>query len=74
MRTVAERRAGAHQDMVFTIAQALTAMARCTTLRPGDVVAMGTPEGVGPVVDGDRMEVEVEGLGVLANPVVKERR
>lgn len=62
------------KDMVFSIAQALVAMARCTTLRPGDVVAMGTPEGVGPVVDGDRMEVEVEGLGVLANPVVKERR
>ncbi len=62
------------KDMVFSIAQALVAMARCTTLRPGDLIAMGTPEGVGPVVDGDRMEVEVEGLGVLANPVVKERR
>lgn len=59
-------------EMVFSIEAALVAMARCTTLRPGDLVAMGTPEGVGPVVAGDLMEVEVEGLGVLRNPVVKE--
>jgi 2-keto-4-pentenoate hydratase/2-oxohepta-3-ene-1,7-dioic acid hydratase in catechol pathway len=60
------------KDMVFPIAQALVAMARCTTLRPGDLIAMGTPEGVGPVVDGDVMEVEIEKLGVLRNPVRKE--
>lgn len=58
--------------MVFSIEEALVAMARCTTLRPGDLIAMGTPEGVGPVVAGDVMEVEVEGLGVLRNPVTKE--
>ena len=58
--------------MVFSIPQALHAMARCTTLRPGDLIAMGTPEGVSPVVPGDRMEVEIEGLGILQNPVVKE--
>jgi 2-keto-4-pentenoate hydratase/2-oxohepta-3-ene-1,7-dioic acid hydratase in catechol pathway len=60
------------KDMVFSIEQALVAMARCTTLRPGDLVAMGTPEGVGPVVPGDVMEVEIERLGRLRNPVVKE--
>jgi 2-keto-4-pentenoate hydratase/2-oxohepta-3-ene-1,7-dioic acid hydratase in catechol pathway len=60
------------KDMVFSIEQALVAMARCTTLRPGDLVAMGTPEGVGPVVAGDVMEVAIEKLGVLRNPVVKE--
>lgn len=59
-------------DMVFSIEQALMAMSRCTTLRPGDLIAMGTPEGVGPVVAGDVMEVEIEKLGVLRNPVVKE--
>lgn len=58
--------------MVFSIEQALVAMGKCTTLRPGDLIAMGTPEGVGPVVAGDVMEVEVEKLGVLRNPVVKE--
>jgi 2-keto-4-pentenoate hydratase/2-oxohepta-3-ene-1,7-dioic acid hydratase in catechol pathway len=60
------------KDMVFPIPQALVAMARCTTLRPGDLIAMGTPEGVGPVVHGDVMEVEIEQLGVLRNPVRKE--
>lgn len=58
--------------MVFSIQQALHAMSRCTTLRPGDLIAMGTPEGVSPVVPGDHMEVEVEGLGVLGNPVTKQ--
>jgi 2-keto-4-pentenoate hydratase/2-oxohepta-3-ene-1,7-dioic acid hydratase in catechol pathway len=60
------------KDMVFPIAAALVAMSRCTTLRPGDLIAMGTPEGVGPVVAGDVMEVEIERLGVLRNPVVQE--
>ncbi|MBM4059793.1 MAG: fumarylacetoacetate hydrolase family protein [Planctomycetes bacterium] len=60
------------REMVFAVAQALAAMARCTTLRPGDLIAMGTPEGVGPVVAGDVMEAEVEKLGVLRNPVVRE--
>lgn len=60
------------RDMVFGVGAALAAMARCTTLRPGDLIAMGTPEGVGPVVPGDVMEVEVEGLGVLRNGVVRE--
>lgn len=55
--------------MVFSIADALAAMSRVTTLRPGDLIAMGTPEGVGPVRDGDVMEVEIEKLGVLRNPV-----
>lgn len=61
------------KDMVFSIEKALVAMARCTTLRPGDLIAMGTPEGVSPVVRGDVMEVEIEKLGVLRNPVVEEQ-
>ena len=42
-------------------------------LRPGDLIATGTPEGVGPIVDGDVMEVTIEGLGTLRNPVARER-
>jgi len=41
------------------------------TLEPGDVVTTGTPEGVGPIRAGDTVEIEVEGVGVLRNPVVK---
>jgi hypothetical protein len=40
------------------------------TLLPGDVILTGTPAGVGPIVPGDRVEVEIEGIGVLVNPVV----
>ena len=40
------------------------------TLEPGDLIATGTPAGIGPMKDGDRVEVEIEGIGVLANPVV----
>ena len=39
------------------------------TLEPGDVIATGTPAGVAPVRPGDRIEVEVLGVGVLSNPV-----
>ena len=39
------------------------------TLLPGDVILTGTPSGVGPIEPGDRVEVELEGVGVLVNPV-----
>jgi 2-keto-4-pentenoate hydratase/2-oxohepta-3-ene-1,7-dioic acid hydratase in catechol pathway len=41
------------------------------TLLPGDVVITGTPSGVGPLAAGDVVEVEVEGVGVLRNPVTR---
>ena len=59
-------------QMVFSIEQALEAMSRCVTLRPGDLIAMGTPEGVGPIQAGDRMSVVIEKLGELSNPVLRE--
>lgn len=68
----AVRQSARTKDMVFPIGAALAAMSAVTTLRPGDVIAMGTPEGVGPVVPGDVMEVEIERLGVLRNRVVRE--
>ena len=49
----------------------IEAVSACVPLDPGDLIATGTPEGVGPVVHGDLMEVEIEGLGVLESPVVR---
>lgn len=77
LRIVCRVNGAARQDartsaMVFPIAKALAAIARCTTLRPGDLVAMGTPEGVGPIAPGDVVEVEIERLGLLRNRVVAE--
>jgi 2-keto-4-pentenoate hydratase/2-oxohepta-3-ene-1,7-dioic acid hydratase in catechol pathway len=42
------------------------------TLEPGDVIATGTPAGIGPMQPGDTVEVEVEGIGILRNPIVAE--
>ncbi|WP_423489127.1 fumarylacetoacetate hydrolase family protein [Mycobacteroides sp. PCS013] len=44
------------------------------TLLPGDVILTGTPEGVGPVVDGDTVSVTIEGIGTLSNPVVRKAK
>jgi 2-keto-4-pentenoate hydratase/2-oxohepta-3-ene-1,7-dioic acid hydratase in catechol pathway len=54
------------------VAELLAFISRVMTLLPGDVVLTGTPAGVGPLEPGDRVEVEVEGVGVLNNPVVAE--
>ena len=42
------------------------------TLEPGDLISTGTPQGVGPVVAGDALEVSIEGIGQLRNPVADQ--
>jgi 2-keto-4-pentenoate hydratase/2-oxohepta-3-ene-1,7-dioic acid hydratase in catechol pathway len=61
---------GTTEEMVFGVATLIEFITTFMTLLPGDVILTGTPEGVGPIADGDLVEVEVEGVGVLANPVV----
>jgi len=58
--------------MVVSVPEAIAYLSRHTTLRPGDIVAMGTPEGVGPISDGDVMTACIEGIGLLRNPVARE--
>jgi 2-keto-4-pentenoate hydratase/2-oxohepta-3-ene-1,7-dioic acid hydratase in catechol pathway len=65
----AERQRGHTRDMTWGIIDLLVYTSRMMTLEPGDVILTGTPAGVGPLVAGDRLEVEIPGLGVLANPV-----
>jgi 2-keto-4-pentenoate hydratase/2-oxohepta-3-ene-1,7-dioic acid hydratase in catechol pathway len=67
------RQAGFTSDLVFGVAEILEFITRVMTLLPGDVVLTGTPSGVGPVEPGDVMEIEVDGIGVLANRVVAGR-
>ena len=64
-----ERQRGSTHDMVFGIVDLLVYASRMMTLEPGDVLLTGTPGGVGPLAGGDLIEVEVSGVGVLANPV-----
>ncbi|HEV2855580.1 MAG TPA: fumarylacetoacetate hydrolase family protein [Thermoanaerobaculia bacterium] len=70
----AERQRGHARDMAFGIVDLLLYSSRMMTLEPGDVLLTGTPAGVGPLVDGDRVEVEVSGVGVLSNPVEAWKR
>jgi 2-keto-4-pentenoate hydratase/2-oxohepta-3-ene-1,7-dioic acid hydratase in catechol pathway len=64
------RQAGFTVDMIFGVAEIIEFITAFTTLLPGDVVLTGTPPGVSKVEPGDLMEVEVDGIGILANRVV----
>lgn len=66
-------------DMIFSVARTIAIISEFTTLLPGDLIAMGTPSGVGyprtpPVflAPGDIVEVEIEGIGILRNPIADE--
>jgi 2-keto-4-pentenoate hydratase/2-oxohepta-3-ene-1,7-dioic acid hydratase in catechol pathway len=66
-------------QMIFSVAEIISYASQVITLEPGDLIATGTPAGVGvfrdPKVllsDGDEVSVEVEGLGTLTNPITKE--
>ena len=61
---------GSTSDMVFKIPQIIEFITAVMTLEPGDVILTGTPKGVGPIRAGDQVEVEIEGIGILHNPVV----
>jgi 2-keto-4-pentenoate hydratase/2-oxohepta-3-ene-1,7-dioic acid hydratase in catechol pathway len=63
------RQHGRARDMAFNIPFLVAYISRVMTLEPGDLVATGTPGGVGPLVAGDVVEVEVSGVGVLRNSV-----
>lgn len=58
--------------MIFPVATLLSYISHVMTLEPGDVVLTGTPEGVGPLEDGDVVRVEITGIGALDNPVTNE--
>lgn len=66
------RQHGKGGEMIFTIPALLSYISHIMTLEAGDLVATGTPAGVGPLLPGDRVEVEIPGVGVLSNPVVAE--
>jgi 2-keto-4-pentenoate hydratase/2-oxohepta-3-ene-1,7-dioic acid hydratase in catechol pathway len=59
-------------DMIFDIATIIEVASRVMTLEPGDLIATGTPSGVGPIVPGNTVEITIEGIGTLTNPVVEE--
>lgn len=56
-------------SLIFSIPFLISHISKGITLHPGDVIMTGTPAGVGPMKNGDTIEIEVEGIGVLSNPV-----
>ena len=70
---------GSTGDMIFSIAQIIAYVSTFTALEPGDVITTGSPGGIRPrreadiyLKPGDQVEMEIPGIGVLANPVVDE--
>ena len=64
------RQTGNTRTMIFTVAQLVADVSRYMTLLPGDVIATGTPSGIGPMRPGDVVEVKVAGIGALRNRLV----
>jgi 2-keto-4-pentenoate hydratase/2-oxohepta-3-ene-1,7-dioic acid hydratase in catechol pathway len=64
------RQHGRARDMVFGVPALISYVSAIMTLEVGDVIATGTPEGVGPLQPGDVVEVELAGLGAVTNPVI----
>ncbi len=58
--------------MIFSIPKLVEAVTRVMTMLPGDVIATGTPAGVGQIMPGSLIEIEIETIGVLQNPVIAE--
>jgi 2-keto-4-pentenoate hydratase/2-oxohepta-3-ene-1,7-dioic acid hydratase in catechol pathway len=59
-------------DMIFPVGDIIAYVTECMTLEPGDLIATGTPSGVGPMQAGSTVSVEIDGIGLLENRVVEE--
>jgi 2-keto-4-pentenoate hydratase/2-oxohepta-3-ene-1,7-dioic acid hydratase in catechol pathway len=66
------RQDGNTREFIFALDIMIRYISEAMTLFPGDVIATGTPKGVGPLVAGDVVEITVDGVGTLRNPVVDE--
>jgi 2-keto-4-pentenoate hydratase/2-oxohepta-3-ene-1,7-dioic acid hydratase in catechol pathway len=64
-----ERQRGKASEMAFGIPALIAFITSVMTLEPGDLIATGTPEGIGPIQPGDTVEVELKGLGTVRNTV-----
>jgi len=66
------RQQGNTRDFIFSLGDVIRYISQAMTLFPGDLIATGTPKGVGPVAAGDVVEISAEGVGTLRNPVVDD--
>ena len=68
------RQNGHTSAMIFPVSQLIAYISRHIRLLPGDIISTGTPRGISPLKDGDQVEVEIEKIGILMNPVVVEKQ
>lgn len=66
------RQASTVAHMIFSVPELIEEITTYLTLEPGDVIATGTPEGVGPLSDGDHVAIEIEGVGTLEHSVIQD--
>ena len=66
------KQSGNTADMIFDVARLVSHVSGFTTLLPGDLIATGTPEGVGPLAPGDQVELSIPGVGELVFSVARE--
>lgn len=66
------RQQGHVNQLIFNVGVIMEFVTRFLTLEPGDLIATGTPEGVGPMKPGDTVSIEVDGIGVLTNRIISE--
>jgi len=63
------KQSSSRDNLIFSVEEIIAEITEYLTLEPGDVIATGTPAGVGPLSDGDTVEVEIEGIGTLKHSV-----
>jgi len=65
------KQSGNTANLIFTIPFLVRFVSRIMTLEPGDIISTGTPAGVGPMLPGDRVDVQIDGIGTLSNQVMR---
>lgn len=65
---------GTTANLIFPVPFLVRFVSRVMTLLPGDIIATGTPAGIGPMNPGDRVDVQIEGIGVLSNTLVRAKK
>jgi 2-keto-4-pentenoate hydratase/2-oxohepta-3-ene-1,7-dioic acid hydratase in catechol pathway len=65
------KQSGNTKNLIFPVPHLVRFISQIMTLHPGDVIATGTPSGIGPMTAGDRVDVQIEGIGILSNKVLR---
>jgi 2-keto-4-pentenoate hydratase/2-oxohepta-3-ene-1,7-dioic acid hydratase in catechol pathway len=65
------RQSGNTRNLIFAVPFLVRFVSNIMTLNPGDIITTGTPAGIGPMIPGDKVDVQIEGIGTLSNTVMK---